>query len=54
MFEGAVLRAAFRFSEYAIATACFCGFPAFISAFTLLENASFEVDFLSGIGRGSG
>jgi hypothetical protein len=38
-----------RFSEYAIATACFCGFPAAISALTLAENALDDVLRWSGI-----
>jgi len=38
-----------RFSEYAIATDCFKGFPAFSSAFTFSENAFLLVDFFKGM-----
>lgn len=41
--------AALRLTEYAIATACFCGLPAAISAFTFWLNAFFDGDFSRGI-----
>jgi len=40
--------AASRLTLYAIATACFAGFPALISAFTLLRNADLLVDLTRG------
>ena len=35
--------------DIAIATACFCGFPAFISVFMLLETAFFDFPFFKGM-----
>ena len=41
--------AAARLVEYAMATACFTGFPDLISAFTLERKASLLVDFFNGM-----
>jgi hypothetical protein len=38
-----------RWTLYAIATACFAGFPALISALMFFRNAPFEADFTSGM-----
>ncbi len=41
--------AASRWTLYAIATACFCGFPAPISRLRFSVNAFSDADFFSGI-----
>jgi hypothetical protein len=38
-----------RLTEYAIATACFCGLPAFISALMFLRMAFLDDDLTNGI-----
>ena len=43
------LPAAARFTEYAIATACFTGLPAATSALMLLRKALEDFDLTSGI-----
>jgi hypothetical protein len=38
-----------RLTEYAMATACFTGLPALISALTFSLNAGLDADFFSGM-----
>jgi hypothetical protein len=44
-----VFFAAARLTEYAMATACLTGFPAFTSVRMFLLNAGFDVDLVNGI-----